>query len=227
MARSWYRFQDYIKEDDALSLDANAFLVCEDCCEARECYYCHQDPIPRRILSCGSCSTSRCRDCSEKKFTNLSMSPDFQSTAQHIMGEVARGASLSSEVVGELVHLERENTVGAISICSTCKVCCCTTCMDDSAMESAARAMVSMLVAGSIKPAYQCSRCYWSAKPCTNPSCPNEVGVPTKRCGDCHIDRYCSVECQAAAYPDHIGRCKKIVAKRDAAAAKSGGGEME
>ena len=55
---------------------------------------------------------------------------------------------------------------------------------------------------------------YWSTKPCTNPTCPNEVGVPTKRCGGCHLDRYCSVECQAAAYPDHVARCLKIQAKR-------------
>ena len=58
---------------------------------------------------------------------------------------------------------------------------------------------------------------YWSTKPCTNPSCPNEVGVPTKRCGGCHLDRYCSVECQAAVYPSHIARCLKIQAKRAAA----------
>mmetsp|Transcript_22324 Transcript_22324/g.64088 ORF Transcript_22324/g.64088 Transcript_22324/m.64088 type:complete len:157 (-) Transcript_22324:2817-3287(-) len=63
-------------------------------------------------------------------------------------------------------------------------------------------------------PRHRCSHCYWSAKPCTNPSCPNEVGVPTKRCGGCHIDRYCSVECQAAAYPAHVPRCHKIQAKR-------------
>ena len=55
---------------------------------------------------------------------------------------------------------------------------------------------------------------YWSTKPCTNPTCPNEVGVPTKRCGGCHIDRYCSVECQGMAYPAHKGRCLAISAKR-------------
>ena len=55
---------------------------------------------------------------------------------------------------------------------------------------------------------------YWSTKPCTNPNCPNEVGVPTKRCGGCHIDRYCSVECQGMAYPAHRARCRKIQAKR-------------
>jgi len=66
-----------------------------------------------------------------------------------------------------------------------------------------------------------CSPCtekkYWSAKPCTNPTCPNEVGVPTKRCGDCHIARYCSVECQEMAYPAHRNRCQAILARRVAA----------
>ena len=67
---------------------------------------------------------------------------------------------------------------------------------------------------------------YWSTKPCTNLSCPNEVGVPTKRCGGCHLDRYCSIECQAAAYPSHVARCHKIQAKR-AAAGKEAGGTQE
>ena len=61
---------------------------------------------------------------------------------------------------------------------------------------------------------------YWSAKPCTNPTCPNEVGVPTKRCGGCHIDRCCSVECQGMAFPAHKGRCLAISTKRAAAAGK-------
>ena len=38
----------------------------------------------------------------------------------------------------------------------------------------------------------------------------------TKRCGGCHLDRYCSVECQTAMYPDHVGRCKRIQNKRAA-----------
>jgi hypothetical protein len=75
--------------------------------------------------------------------------------------------------------------------------------------------------------AYQCSRCYWSAKPCTNPTCPNEVGVPTKRCGGCHIDRYCSVDCQLAAYPAHVNRCHKIQEKRAAFAAAAAQVEKE
>lgn len=211
------RFQEYIEQDETLSIDANGVAKCPDC-EARECYHCQVSPIPQRILSCDSCPAYRCRACSRGKLFELSMNPNFHSTAQHIMGEVARGASQSSEVVGQLGDLIRQNMVGAISVCSTCKVgSCCTTCMDDRSMESAAGALMSMSVAGL--PGYQCSRCYWSTKPCTNPTCPNEVGVPTKRCGGCHLDRYCSVECQAAAYPAHVNRCNKIQEKRVAFAA--------
>ena len=60
---------------------------------------------------------------------------------------------------------------------------------------------------------FLCDPCYWSSKPCTNASCPNEVGVPTRRCGRCRISRYCSVECQAAAYPGHVDRCKEVCAR--------------
>ena len=52
---------------------------------------------------------------------------------------------------------------------------------------------------------------------CTNLNCPNAIGVSTKRCSGCHLDRYCSVECQAAAYPAHEAWCKQIQAKRAAA----------
>ena len=115
--------------------------------------------------------------------------------------------------------------------CVACSTDTCVSCMDDRSLTALVVSQVRLLCFGEDVSRFRCSRCYWSTKPCTNPSCPNEVGVPTKRCGDCHIDRYCSVECQAAAYLDHIGRCKKIVAKRDAAAvaaaAKSDDGESE
>ena len=52
-------------------------------------------------------------------------------------------------------------------------------------------------------------RDYLSTKICTSYTCPNEEGkVKTFRCGDCRNSRYCSVECQAAAYPDHKDICK-------------------
>ena len=54
-------------------------------------------------------------------------------------------------------------------------------------------------------------RDYLSTKICTSYTCPNEEGkVKTFRCGDCRKSRYCSVECQAAAYryPDHKEICQ-------------------
>ena len=127
-----------------------------------------------------------------------------------------------SQEMEKLGNLVRGNTVGAISICPTCKVCICTACMDDKSMESFVVAMMK-----SSASSYQCSRCYWSTKPCTNPTCPNEVGVPTKRCGGCHLDRYCSVECQLAAYPAHVNRCGRIQEKRAAFAAAAAQVEKE
>ena len=84
----------------------------------------------------------------------------------------------------------------------------CLGCLDDRSLDSFLR---HILLKG---PKFQCSECYWKTKPCTNPTCPKEAGVPTKRCGGCHLDRYCSVACQAAAYPNHMAKCKKIQAKR-------------
>ena len=56
-----------------------------------------------------------------------------------------------------------------------------------------------------------CMPCYWSSKPCTNPDCPNDVGVPTKRCGGCRRSRYCSKECQIAMWPEHKETCMGVV----------------
>lgn len=62
-----------------------------------------------------------------------------------------------------------------------------------------------------------CQPCmYWSAKPCTNPDCPNEIGtVPTKRCGDCRCARYCSKKCQVAMRSTHKDECAKMMKKRE------------
>ena len=222
---AYSRFKKYIEQDDTLSIDAYCLFSCSDC-SVQECYHCQHDPIPRRLLGCHSCGRTRCSPCSGKKFMELKKCPEFYELHDSFMSAITRGMPQFSQEMEKLGNRVRGNSVGAISTCPTCKVCICTACMDDKSLESFVVAMMK-----SSASSYQCSRCYWSAKPCTNPSCPNEVGVPTKRCGDCHIDRYCSVECQAAAYPDHIGRCKKIVAKRDAAAAadvaKSDDGEME
>ena len=61
-----------------------------------------------------------------------------------------------------------------------------------------------------------CSPCYFKAKACTNPSCPNDAkSTPTKRCGDCRCTRYCSKECQIAMYPMHKEECARIQLERE------------
>ena len=66
----WARFQQYIEEDDTLSLDANCFPKCSDCA-VTECFRCLLDSVPRRLLSCGSCGACRCNDCSREKYHSL------------------------------------------------------------------------------------------------------------------------------------------------------------
>jgi len=71
---------------------------------------------------------------------------------------------------------------------------------------------------------FKCEPCYFKAKPCTNPDCPNEAGAPTKRCGDCCRFRYCSKECQLTMWPKHSEECGNICKERDA---KLGTGYLE
>ena len=215
------RFQRYIVESDALSLRFNYFLQCSDC-PASECVRCCRDPILRRLRSCGSCGTSRCHDCNEEKTKEMCRSSNFI----ELLCEALEPGRFS-EVVGELKDLMRSSAPGAMSICKTCNDFTCNMCMDDKSMESLLKAFINPTPQDAGKSLFQCSHCYWSAKPCTNPTCPNEVGVPTKRCGGCHIDRYCSIDCQAAAYPSHVARCQKIQAKRAAAASEEAGAKEE
>ena len=111
--------------------------------------------------------------------------------------------------------------------CVTCPTHTCVSCMDDRSLISMVVSLVRSFYLGETTSQFECSHCYWSTKPCTNPTCPNEVGVPTKRCGGCHLDRYCSVECQLAAYPAHVNRCSRIQEKRAAFAAAAAQVEKE
>jgi hypothetical protein len=105
--------------------------------------------------------------------------------------------------------------------CHECNELSCFSCLDDRSIGMCSSLSVAVMqkeistIEG--RALSKCTRCYWSSKPCTNPNCPNKVGIPTKRCGDCHLDRYCSVECQVAAHPGHVARCQRIQARRAAA----------
>ena len=223
--QAFARFQQYIEQDETLSIDANACAKCPDC-EVRECFRCQRDPTHRRILSCGSCGTTRCAACSRGILdAMLDNAEAFDSIFQCCMRSSLEEDSLSSEVVRDLSTVLRETSGNAIIRCktSTCNFSCCVACADDQTIASA----VKWLFPHAPRSTFKCSRCYWSTKPCTNPTCPNEVGVPTKRCGGCHLDRYCSVECQLAAYPAHVNRCSRIQEKRAAFAAAAAQVEKE
>ena len=102
---------------------------------------------------------------------------------------------------------------GVCAPCSSCWAVCCYSCLDGQSAKNLAQEFL-LYRNGEQSCNYRCGKCYWSAKPCTNPKCPNKADTPTKRCGGCHLDRYCSVECQAEMYPDHVAKCQKIQAKR-------------
>ena len=153
-----------------------------------------------RKCSASSCFTMLCTACDDD--TNERM---FARDRQH-----SAGSQLSFGVV-------QSEFPKALSRCQECQRDVCATCNTKGARDT------SFVIDRNGFHA-TCPPCtekkYWSAKPCTNPTCPNEVGVPTKRCGGCHIGRYCSVECQGMAYPAHKGRCLAISAKRAATAGK-------
>jgi len=138
---------------------------------------------------------------------------------QRRMAEKPTGPFAEEDVVTIMEDL-RENA-DKYAYCSHCNLYTCYHCLDYRSARPLAEFVLGAIgdptKTSKDVPPFVCTHCYWSSKPCTNPNCPNEVGVPTKRCGGCHLDRYCSVECQAAMYPDHVARCQRIQARRAAA----------
>jgi hypothetical protein len=197
------------RSNDQLQLvnESRPFVFCgSPSCVVNECVRCVECPQPKRLARCEVCSIVKCRSCAfppvaraeEEKFNDLSM-------------QVSYGTS----GIADLATCLREVSPEGMVPCTSCCKVHCFGCMDD---KTAFLFLESLFLRqNGQKKKYQCSCCYWSTKPCTNPTCPNEVGVPTKRCGGCHIDRYCSVECQAVMYPNHVARCERIRARRAAA----------
>ena len=187
-----------------------------------ECYKCLMDATNSRLDRCTVCRRIRCRACKSEELKNVQLrrTPELISA----MGSMER---VSSQQITSIASDLRAQSPDAWACCIECGSCFCYGCLDDKSAESLAVTIVEgirLLDSGgdpySLKELFKCSYCYWKSKPCTNPSCPNDIGVPTKRCGGCHLDRYCSVECQAAAYPDHVGKCALIQNRRAAAAEK-------
>ena len=198
-----------------LSPEAIPFRCCEEPgCRQVECYRCVMDLTDTRLARCVVCERIRCIPCLDMLLDEAGAISEIRDTA---VAAVFSGRNYFTEeeikAVGEAV---RAKAPRILAKCDECKLWRCFGCLDERDMNFwAAIALYDRLGSlangvNSPKDSFRCTTCYWKSKPCTNPSCPNEVGVPTKRCGGCHIDRYCSVECQAAAYPGHVARCEKI-----------------
>ena len=178
-----------------------------------ECIHCALEPSPSKLLSCGRCQKIRCRACS------VLSDPAFNTACDQLNGLIGTSFDLLSNPSVVMACWSTYINAGGsdqINKCITCKRRVCVSCMDFTEQSHSVRTMLEY--GNGIDPHYsdgfQCSTCYWASKPCTNPNCPKEVGVPTKRCGGCHLDRYCSVECQTIMHLEHVEKCQKIQEKR-------------
>ena len=194
-------------------------------CMVYECSLCLLDPADTALYHSAVCQRIRCNDC---KTADLNADPSTRDVMA-LFAASAGGVAVTSDQMDAAVKSMRRDTPNKWAVCSECNASFCYGCLDVSAhalltsMASKAQAFgvaalssLATQVPGRAKGSnqFRCSRCYWKSKPCTNSNCPNEVGLPTKRCGGCHLDRYCSVECQAAAYPNHVEKCTRIQKKR-------------
>lgn len=207
-----------IQADDTLSLDFMPLEICSGAnnCMVQECYRCTiATHVGTRLLSCVECRKTRCDSCRESGASREAAIAAAQSVVHG-----RRSMDFVEDDVLSMIQILRGDG-SSIAVCRRCHVPCCFQCLDDRFARNVAKSLFSCFRFGK-DAHYLCSSCYWSSKPCTNRTCPNDTGVPTQRCGGCHLERYCSVACQAAAYPGHMIRCQKIQAKR-AEARKSEG----
>mmetsp|Transcript_3881 Transcript_3881/g.7611 ORF Transcript_3881/g.7611 Transcript_3881/m.7611 type:complete len:369 (+) Transcript_3881:248-1354(+) len=187
-------FAEFVRTDDKLTVHADPFVWCgASGCHAHECMLCLSDPVPRTLVACSRCKKTRCRDCAFA-FRDLP-------SVRPVLSEAI--------VEGSWERLWRTAPDGFWK-CAVCGDDCCADCIGSSGLKGSA----GFILDDDGNARYKCSRCYFAAKPCTNPTCPHEVGVPTKRCGDCRRARYCSKECQRAAYPAHQRECKAEAERR-------------
>lgn len=220
-------FESIISQRLDLGMNAFPLIRCgsKECNVGFGCVYC-LDFTPDALKCCSRCDKRRCEDCSDS-FLSLSlrerMGLMIQMTGSCFLNAHGRKLLRMGEWLGK--NLCRTNSI------ALCSLCCRSICFDCLGQQEKRRLITEMkieisdekmveisktgmdvldVIDGEIN--FLCDPCYWSTKPCTNASCPNEVGVPTRRCGRCRISRYCSVECQAAAYTGHVDRCKEVCA---------------
>lgn len=220
-AKSHIIFQDMIKRNERLGNEAISLQSCQgkECAgHAKvECYHCLLDSTKiSRLQRCCICWKTRCRSCtySGAEGANGSLA------ALEAMGKCGDYAvSVKKELIlPHWIELAAENiglaTPDTYICCTECRSIYCYACLEGVSAWNLATCFLTDISSGNNDSEFRCGHCYWSTKPCTNPKCPNEAGTPTKRCGGCHLDRYCSVECQAEMYPGHVAKCQKIQAKR-------------
>ena len=199
------------------NLDTMPLQQCRgDGCTVQECYRCFAAPDVRKLNSCSVCSLVRCSEC-------IKMRPsEWGSDAlEYFVGLAGLGVPFTESDISTTAAVLRKAEPETIGTCKDCGIGYCLSCMDDSnLLRCTLNGLYGVMNGMDKTKQFQCYGCYWSAKPCINPNCPNEDGTPTKRCGGCHIDRYCSIECQAEMYPEHMAKCKKIQAKRLASGMK-------
>ena len=223
---SYNAFISLVAGREDLTLDSVSSICCmsttclagpsENMADKIECLPCAQSSTASRLNYCSRCGKLRCHDCVHQAFESLVASSSFQYAMTKT--RIWRDGKVGSRADCEALFCEVLFTGNPdrFARCDICEISSCVECMDRVEFEQIARRTVTAAVFGknSERVEFRCSQCYWKTKPCTNPNCPNEAGIPTKRCGGCHLDRYCSAECQAAAYPEHMERCQKIQAKR-------------
>lgn len=209
---SFRAFSLFIEGDEKLSIEANPFIRCgSNGCWENECISCFSDSR-KRLLCCSKCDKVRCRFCCQSSLDNSAACKELE--------RLTSRKFLSSAEIAYYAEKLVRTSPDAVMKCELCEEDYCYECVG----EVEVRAWAKKFRYGVNGIQEKCERCYWSDKPCTNPNCPNEVGVPTKRCGDCHRARYCSKQCQIAAYPMHQDKCRKLKEKRAAREVGGNGG---
>lgn len=156
------------------------------------------------FLRCGNdaCQTTECAHCfdsNERSIVHCVSCRKVRCT-DCIRASVPYPPLMENMEPDQLVAAFEKIALDNMSRCITCKSVYCMGCVQ-----------INQVLR---EDGFECGRCYFTKKPCTNPDCPNELGVKTQRCGDCRRSRYCSKECQIIMYPEHQNKCKRIMAKR-------------
>ena len=207
---SWLAFRKVVDQSETLSIDAVPFLGCgKKGCNSMECVRCVSVPEMKCLLWCSGCPTIRCIHCN---VASLKSSP-FGSLIYEACGDPEKRIQFDPSETAKRAEEMLHSSPDSFWQCGACKCLYCFRCIG---VRGLSAIIGHNLMKGENPASFKCNKCYWSAKPCNNPKCPNEVGIPTKRCGDCRSARYCSKECQKVAYPEHIDTCEKVQKKRAA-----------